>query len=227
MAVLLGIETSTDACSVAIGIDGHVEEDHRIVPRQHNALLLECIDGLLRRLNRPLEDLDGLAFGCGPGSFTGLRIAAGVVQGLALARGLPVISISTLQTLAASAAQLRPQAGGYLCVLRARAGEVYVGSYAAANSGVSATQADALVRTEDLLLPEAAGPDWVLVGSPDVLGALPGVVGAGLEGVDAYPHAGALVEIAMLRWAAGERASADQALPVYLQPELPWRKSSG
>ena len=233
MAVLLGIETSADACSVAISVNGRVEEDHRIVPRQHNALLLECIDGLLRRLNLELADLDALAFGRGPGSFTGLRIAAGVVQGLALARGLPVISVSTLQTLAASAARLRPQAGGYVCVLRARAGEVYVGCYTAAASGDSEqqvpteTQPDALCRAEDLRLPEAAGPDWVLVGDTDVLSDLAGVFGAGLEGfVDACPRAGALLEIALPRWAAGERATADQALPVYLQPELSWRKTS-
>jgi tRNA threonylcarbamoyladenosine biosynthesis protein TsaB len=234
MAVLLGIETSTDACSVAISVNGHVEEDHRIVPRQHNALVLECIDGLVRRLNIELEDLDALAFGRGPGSFTGLRIAAGVIQGLALARGLPVISISTLQTLAASAARVRPQAGGYVCVLRARLGELYVGSYAAAVPGTSEargpveTQPDVLVREEDLQLPEAAASDWILVGTADGLSDLPVLSGAGLEAAaDPYPHAGALLEMALPRWAAGEGVPAADALPVYLQTELPWRKTNG
>ena len=229
MAVLLGIETSTDACSVAISIDGHVEEDHRIVPRQHNALLLECIDGLVRRLNIQLTDLDALAFGRGPGSFTGLRIAAGVVQGLSLARGLPVIRVSTLQTIAASAARLRPRAGGYVCVLRARLGELYVGSYAAAvgdTSSPAESQPDMLVREEDFQLPEAARADWVLVGSSDVLSKLPGRFGVGFEdAVDAYPHAGALLEIALPRWREGQGVSAENALPAYLQPQLPWRKT--
>ena len=229
MAVLLGIETSTDACSVAISIDGHVEEDHRIVPRQHNALLLESIDGLVRRLNIQITDLDALAFGCGPGSFTGLRIAAGVVQGLALARALPVICISTLQTIAASAAQLRPQAGGYVCVLRARLGELYVGSYAASvgdASGPTESQPDMLVREEDFQLPEAARSDWVLVGSSDVLSDLPGHIRIGFEdAVDTYPHAGALLEMALPRWLEGEGVSAEKALPVYLQTQLPWRKT--
>jgi len=227
MAVLLGIETSTDACSVAISVDGHVEEDHRIVPRQHNALLLECIDGLLLRQNVELADLDALAFGQGPGSFTGLRIAAGVVQGLALARGLPVIPVSTLQTLAASAAPLRPRAGGYACILRARAGEVYLGCYAAIPSGLQETQSDALVREQDLRVPEAAGEDWVLVGTPDVLSNLPDIFSTGFEDiVDAYPRASALLEVALPRWLAGASEPADQALPVYLQPELPWRKNN-
>ena len=229
MAVLLGIETSTDACSVAISVDGHLEEDHRIVPRQHNALLLECIDGLVRRLNIQLTDLDALAFGRGPGSFTGLRIAAGVVQGLALARALPVICISTLQTIAASAARLRPQAGGYVCVLRARQGELYVGSYAAAVAGArgpAESQPDMLVREEDFQLPEAARPDWVLVGSSEVLNELPERISVGFEDtVDADPHAGALLEIALPRWMDGEGVSAENALPVYLQTQLPWRKT--
>lgn len=228
MAVLLGIETSTDACSVAISVDGRVEEDHRIVPRQHNALVLECIDGLVRRLDIQLADLDALAFGRGPGSFTGLRIAAGVVQGLALARGLRVISVSTLQTIAASAARLRPQAGGYVCVLRARQGELYVGAYAAADGagGPVESQPDVRVREEDFQLPDAAGPDWVLVGASDVLSELPGCTRVGLEdAVDAYPHAGALLEMALPRWMEGEGVSAEYALPVYLQTQLPWRKT--
>jgi tRNA threonylcarbamoyladenosine biosynthesis protein TsaB len=226
MAVLLGIETSTDACSVAISVDGQVEEDHRIVPRAHNALLLACIDGLLLRHNVELADLDALAFGQGPGSFTGLRIAAGVVQGLALARGLPVIPVSTLQTLAATAAPLRPQAGGYACILRARAGEVYLGCYAARSSGLQETQSDALVHEQDLRFPEAAGGDWVLVGTTDVLSNLPDIFSASFEGVvDAYPRASALLEVALPMWLAGAGESADQALPVYLQPELPWQKS--
>ena len=150
-----------------------------------------------------------------------------MVQGLALARGLPVIPVSTLQTLAASAAPLRPRAGGYACILRARAGEVYLGSYAAMPSGLQETQSDALVREQDLRVPAAAGEDWVLVGTTDVLSNLPDIFSTGFEDiVDAYPRASALLEVALPRWLAGASESADQALPVYLQPELLWRKSN-
>ena len=103
---------------------------------------------------------------------------------------------------------------------------MYLGCYAARSSGLQETQSDALVHEQDLRVPEAAGGDWVLVGTTDVLSNLPDIFSASFEGiVDAYPRASALLEVALPMWLAGAGESADQALPVYLQPELPWQKS--
>ena len=128
MSVILAIETSTPACSVALTIDGVLLEDFRLAPRQHNDLILPMVDQLLTQANIHLKDLDAIAFGKGPGSFTGLRIAAGVVQGLAYGADLPVIGISTLEAMALEAFQ-KYHKDYWLAALDARMGEVYIGGY--------------------------------------------------------------------------------------------------
>jgi len=104
MAVrLLAIETATTACYAALAIDGEIEERYALAPRQHAALILPMIESLLVEADLKPGQLDAIAFGRGPGSFTGVRIAASVVQGIALGADLPVIAISTLAALAAGA----------------------------------------------------------------------------------------------------------------------------
>src|SRR4051812_31549034 len=100
LATILAIDTSTDACSAALLINGIVREKFRLAQRQHVQLILPLIHELLLEANLTLKQLDAIAFGCGPGSFTGLRIAASVMQGLAYAIDLPVIAVSSLQALA-------------------------------------------------------------------------------------------------------------------------------
>ena len=97
---LLAIETATEACSAAVLIGDDVIERYQVAPRQHNELILPMCEQVLAQAGVTLKQIDALAFGCGPGAFTGLRIAASVTQAIALAHDLPVASVSTLANLA-------------------------------------------------------------------------------------------------------------------------------
>ncbi len=124
----LAIETSSIACSVALAIDDEIFALHRIAPQQQSQMILPLIDELLKSKNIALNQLDALAFGCGPGSFTGVRIATSITQGLAYALNLPVIPISSLAALA----QTTYQEKGYkklLVAVDARIQEVYWATY--------------------------------------------------------------------------------------------------
>src|SRR5690606_19863123 len=131
MARILALDTATDACSVALNIDGEVTEDFIVAPQEHTRRLLPMVDGLLAAGQIALGDLDAIAFTRGPGSFTGLRICVGVVQGLAFGADLPVIGVSTLLTMTASAQRLLnlEPTSLVLPALDARMGELYWGLY--------------------------------------------------------------------------------------------------
>ncbi|MEW6692317.1 MAG: tRNA (adenosine(37)-N6)-threonylcarbamoyltransferase complex dimerization subunit type 1 TsaB [Pseudomonadota bacterium] len=125
---LLAIDTSTEACSAALLIDGTVLEEYALAPRQHTQLILPMVERLLAGAETSLRQLDGIAFGRGPGAFTGLRIAAGVTQGLAFGAELPVVPVSSLAALAHAAWRLHG-ANRVLAALDARMHEVYWGGW--------------------------------------------------------------------------------------------------
>jgi len=125
---LLAIDTSTEACSAALLIDGEVFEEYALAPRQHTHLILPMVERLLAGAETSLRQLDGIAFGRGPGAFTGLRIAAGVTQGLAFGAELPVVPVSSLAALAHAAWRLHG-AIRVLTALDARMHEVYWGAW--------------------------------------------------------------------------------------------------
>jgi len=217
---LLALETATDCCSVALLTDAGVLEDHRLAPRQHATLILPMIEGLLAQAGLARQALDVIAFGRGPGAFTGLRIAAGVAQGLALGLDRPVVPVSTLAALA--------QASGVdrvLAALDARLGEVYFGYYTRGGDGlVLADTADGLAPPDEISLP--ADPAWRGVGVGPGWGAYGTVLGTRLghriAGVDAavQPRAGGLARLAAAAHARGEAVSAELALPVYLRDRV-------
>lgn len=125
---LLAIETSTDACSVALAIGDDVRVDHRVEPRRHARLVLPMIDGLLAEAGLPRGALDGIAFGRGPGSFTGVRIAASVTQGIALGLGIGVVGVSTLAAIAEGCRRELGDASVGVA-LDARLDEIYWGAF--------------------------------------------------------------------------------------------------
>lgn len=96
----LAIDTSTEACSVALQIDGSIMSDHRVVARQHGALVLPMVDALMAQAGCKAADLDALIYGRGPGSFTGVRIGIATAQGIALGADIGVVGVSTLQSIA-------------------------------------------------------------------------------------------------------------------------------
>jgi tRNA threonylcarbamoyladenosine biosynthesis protein TsaB len=226
---LLAIETSTIACSVALSVGGSISVDHRVAPRQHNQLVLAMIDGLLQAAGVAARDLDAVAFGRGPGSFTGVRIAAAVAQGISLGTGAPVVPVSTLRVLALAAAATYPSPCNVLAAITARAGEVYFGGYHCDGDESSVLVDDTIAGTVDLTLPVQVDSNWYVVGD----GAHQfdaAMAGRHLTcGMDAavLPTAAALLKLARADLRNGAGVDAAHALPVYLDGTRPWRKLVG
>ena len=124
----LAIETSTECCSVALFMDGEVISESEMAPHRHNEIVLAMCERVLAKAQASLGQLDAIAFGRGPGAFTGVRLAASVVQGIAMARDLPVIPVSSLAALA-QAAYSRQRASQVLACIDARMQEVYFALY--------------------------------------------------------------------------------------------------
>ncbi len=219
---ILALETSTELCSVALWSDGDVDASEEAAGQRHSQLLLPMVDALLRRHALAVNDLDGIAYGSGPGSFTGLRIACGVAQGLAYGAGLQVVGVSTLMALAEAA-----QAPRVVSCLDARMGEVYHAAYERDGS------CWATVHEPSLCKPEAApalppGP-WTGCGSG--FRAYGGALGAryagGIERVlDALtPHASEIAVLAALEFARGAASLPEHAAPLYVRNKVALRIS--
>ncbi len=216
--------------------NGQLLDDHRIVPRQHNQLVLQMIDSLLQRAQVSRAALEGVVFGAGPGSFTGLRIAAGVAQGIAYGLNLPVLPLSSLAALAVSARMSGPSAalnkaasGMILTTVRARPGELYRGLYqitGPAPEALRLVDTEAVLAPQDVVVPERSPTEALyLVG--DAWSELPNALlqASGVETLaDVWPSAAALLRLSERCWDAEARAEPEAALPRYLQPQLPWRK---
>lgn len=222
MTCILALDTSTDAGSVALWQDGEVLEDFQLLPRQQAQALLPQIDSLLARAGIGLNQLDALAFGRGPGSFTGLRIAAASIQGLALALDRPVLPVSTLQTLAWMAHQ-QYFAKKVLTLLDARMDEVYWCAWQWQDQTPQPLLAESLSSPEAVLLKDQQDQDWVLAGSGAVfVDRLPPLVRSCIqqELPEIRPAAGAMAHLAHQAWLRGEGLDAADALPVYLRDKV-------
>lgn len=222
MIRLLAVDTATEACSAAIWSDGDIVEEFREAPREHGRLILPMVDRLLSQVGLKLSQLDGLAFGRGPGAFTGVRIAAGVVQGLALGADLPVAGVSDLAALAQRAFRERAWSKLIAC-MDARMHEVYCGRFIAGAEGLVRAQAEeAVLPPEQVPLPVDGG--WYGVGRG--FGAYP-ALGESLAAVDAesLPTAGDIVRLAVDEFAQGNAFPAERAIPVYLRNEVAWKKA--
>ena len=228
MASILAIDASSEACSVALWRDGVIDESFEISPRSHTKRLLPMIDLLLNKHEITGTDLDAIAFAAGPGSFTGLRICLGVVQGLAFGWRCPVIPISTLQAMALTAQRTLSLSVGesILVALDARMSEVYAGFYRVESDAVSALSDDAVLApslVEATFLASkptatitAIGPGWHYPDMPLIDGA-----DARLEW---YPHAQDVAVLAASAFAKGNAIDAMTAEPIYLRNTVSWKK---
>lgn len=219
---LLAIETASDACSCALLVEDTVLERHVIAPRRHAELVLSMVKELLAEAGFALVNLDLLAFGRGPGSFTGVRIAAGVIQGLAYGADLPVVPVSSLQALAQGAWREGGN-GRVLAALDARMGEVYWGTYEVAADGLMVTRTDDLASAPESV-PVPGGDGWLGAGQGwrVYARALAERIGDKLVGVEPDRVARA-VDVAALARAAhgrGESVAAAGALPVYVRNKV-------
>jgi tRNA threonylcarbamoyladenosine biosynthesis protein TsaB len=219
MTTLLALDTATEACSVALLHDGRVLSHYEVIPRMHAQRLLPMIKDLLAEAGIALSALDAIAFGRGPGAFTGVRIAIGVVQGLAFALERPVLPVSTLAVLAQRA--LREQGASQVAAaIDARMDEVYWGCYREQQGEMCLQGVEAVLAPELVCLPAAASGDWLAAGTgwgsyaarmPVKPLAPPQVL---------LPHAQDLLALAGFAWARGEALPADEAQPVYLRDQV-------
>jgi tRNA threonylcarbamoyladenosine biosynthesis protein TsaB len=219
---ILAIETATAACSAALYVDGEVEERFALAPRQHAALILSMVESLLASAELAVTQLDALAFGQGPGAFTGVRIAASAAQGIAFGANLPVVPVSTLAALAVGAMRETGKAHA-MVALDARMAEVYWGVYAREAGGLPALQGgEAVAGPDDVPMPGEGR--WVAAGSG--WGVYAGVLvpRAGERVVqllpDLEPRAHDVALIGADRFARGEVCSAGDAVPVYLRDRV-------
>ncbi len=231
MQAVLALDTSTDVCSVALEHGGRVHFRHQLEARAHNRLLLPMIEEVLAEAGLLPSDLDALVFGRGPGSFTGLRIAAAVTQALAWAHDVPVLGVSSLEVLAAEALQRVPAATGVITLIDARMGECYWNVFAVTSAAPEALGEDGLdaptaisVQLEARCAAQAGM--WLLVGAELLPESLrPAWQGCELIAMDAVmPNARTLLTLATPRLRVGEGRPASEAVPVYLRDASRWRQ---
>lgn len=226
MTNILALDASTELCSVALLQNGHLLEEMSDQPRSHADKLLPMVDSVLAQAGIKLRDVDAIAFGAGPGSFTGLRICLGVVQGLAFGADLPVVGVSSLEAMALATKNCHPAQELFVAAIDARMSEVYWAAYTASDSGVRqavAPQVAPIDKAEKYLqqlisgrLAAGAGTGWALLPESRKL----------LQGCDekACPQAAAVAYLGKCRFEGGHWTNAMSAEPVYLRSEITWKK---
>ena len=223
---ILAIETATEACSAALLIDGEVIERFQVAPREHGNLILPMVDELIQEAGLSLAQMDALAFGRGPGSFTGVRMATGVIQGLAFSADLPVAAVSTLAAVAQQVASEAVDKTIY-SALDARMGEVYWCEYRQQNGYVHAVSDERVIaadklRVESVTAAIGIGHGWDTYGEElrqivqaERLSLLP----------KALPRAREVALLALKMVENGQIVSAENALPVYLRDNVAKKKA--
>jgi tRNA threonylcarbamoyladenosine biosynthesis protein TsaB len=224
---LIAIDSSTQACSVAILQGDEVIERWQLAPREHTRMLLPMVEQVLAESGLSLLQLDAIAFACGPGSFTGLRVCTSVVQGLAYGADLPVVPVSTLASLAQVMLERceLPAQAVVLAALDARMDEVYWSLYQSLNG-----------LAEPLCAERLCAPEQVITETQHKLfGAGPGFVYAErfpcaeefvLIDKELLPRASAVARLGAAAFAAGNYCRSDQAAPTYLREEISWKKTA-
>jgi tRNA threonylcarbamoyladenosine biosynthesis protein TsaB len=219
---ILAVETATEACSAALYHDGRVIERYQVAPQQHNRLILSMIESVLAEAGLAVGQMHALAFGRGPGSFTGVRIAAGVAQGIAFGADLPVVPVSTLAALAQEALIETGSNHAYPCI-DARMGEVYWGVYRRGGEGYAELVGEEAVLPADRVpFPGdsrgvGTGSGWATYGAQlaQRLGERVGPVLA-----DRFPRAALIARLGAEIFRCGVSVPPEQAVPVYLRDNV-------
>lgn len=217
---ILAIETATEACSAALDIDDSCIHRFQVSPRRHTELILPMIDELLREADIQTKDLDAIAFGQGPGAFTGVRIAVGVIQGLAFAHDTPVIPISSLNALAQHYASEHSQVAS---AIDARMQEIYWGLFKKNDLGLMQQITEEKVCSPaDISKPSkgewfGAGSGWNTYG--EELQAQFNQKLSGFNG-DVFPSAKDIIVLAKPAYLEGNAIPVEEATPVYLRNKV-------
>ena len=210
---LLAFETATEACSVALYLDGEIIERHEVAPRLHAEYALPWAEELLTQAGIKRSQLDVVAISRGPGAFTGVRLA------IALALGKPMVGVSTLMAIATSLEAEEPKQR-ILAAIDARMGEVYVGAFERSGDELIAVSTEVVAAPDKVVLPDDRG-GWHAVGTgfSAAEGALQSHLGAQLLSVDAsvLPHAADVARLAVAAYARGETMAPERVEPAYLR----------
>ena len=229
----LCIETSGPHCSLALAVDGHIYRRDELLERTHNQYLLPLLDELLREaMITPLQ-LELVSFGCGPGSFTGVRIAAAATQGIAIASAAKVVPLSSAWILAATAFHEYPELEQVVCCIASRGQAFYLSAYQCETDAITGARTYQQTRADELV---DQPPTWLgseedqpcASGKLALVGKLPTWLPDALQAcaVDLlYPQAAVMIPAAQAEHLAGQSLAAELALPRYFAGDSPWRKS--
>lgn len=230
---LLALDTSTEACSVALQLGTEILSLDEVCPQQHSKRVLPMVQQLLSQAGVALKDLDGIVFGRGPGSFTGVRIGVGVAQGLAFGAGLPLYGVSTLAAMAQAAKRLH-NADKVVAAIDARMAEVYLGCYQLDANGLMQLLGEEIARKPLELaaadLPQSFGAGQVFgVGTgfqtyPDALTAWQQV---SISPQILFPSARDMLALSQAAFTNGLFVAPELAEPTYVRDEVTWQKLPG
>jgi tRNA threonylcarbamoyladenosine biosynthesis protein TsaB len=219
---IVALETSTEYCSLAVSRGAQVFERSFHAGQRHSELALPSLRELLQQARLDLASIEGVVYGAGPGSFTGLRIACGLAQGLALSRNLPVAGIGTLLALAENCG-----AGKVIACLDARMGEVYHGVYERDGGEWAEIHAPGVYRPD--AVPRVEGAGWTACGSGFLVhgAALTQCYGGAILRIDAdaVPSAAAMLRLGTRIFAAGQGVDAAAAVPLYVRDKVALKAS--
>jgi tRNA threonylcarbamoyladenosine biosynthesis protein TsaB len=237
---LLAVETATQACSAALYIDGIVTERFELTPNEHTRLILPMIDSLMSEAGLKPQQLDALAFGRGPGSFTGVRIATGVIQGIALGADLPVVPVSTLAAIAqdffdknddkVQGERFKAERSTFnvaFTAMDARMGEIFWGVYQRDEQGF----AELIGKESVAPAADVEFPDMTGVGIGSGWGVYRRELMIRLAGrvsyceIDKLPRAGAIARLGARGFEQGLAVAVEQAMPVYLRDKVAKKES--
>ena len=223
---LLAVETATEACSSALYIDGEIEERFQIAPREHTNLILPMMDSLISEASITLRDLDALAFSRGPGSFTGVRIATGVIHGVALGLDLPVIPVSTLAAIAQDCFN-KTEAEYCFTAMDARMNEIYWAEYKKQEDGLAVLVGEETVGPAGRVAFSGskgfgAGSGWKIYEAE-----LTARLDTFVAGYDAsyLPRASCIASLGVAGFTQGKAVPVEQAMPVYLRDKVAKKES--
>ncbi|WP_263322255.1 tRNA (adenosine(37)-N6)-threonylcarbamoyltransferase complex dimerization subunit type 1 TsaB [Endozoicomonas sp. Mp262] len=215
---LLAIDTATEACSVALNINGEVTEHFELLPRRHSRELLPMIEQILGDAGLAIGQIDALVFGRGPGAFTGLRVATAMAQGLAFAADIPVIPVSTLAALAQQGYRLYG-ASQVLSAIDARMDEVYWGAFSEKAGLMALLDDEQVLAPEAVTLPNGLNDQWLGMGTGWLYQDRLAVTVTDSH-KEALPHALDMALLAAADFREGRMLPAEEAMPVYLRDKV-------
>ncbi len=222
---ILAIDTATEACSVALQFNDKIYTRYEVCPQQHSQKILTMVDDVIKEAGAGIKNLQVLGFGRGPGSFTGVRIATGIIQGLALGSGLPVVGVSTLQAMAQQVFASQPE-NDVAVAIDARMSEVYFARYVRDN-GIAVSQGEEQVLPPEDAAAMVSASDCGYAGTGwQAYPALTAITGETAVSVS-YPYARHMLPLVQQAFEAGDTMSADSITPVYLRDTVTWKKLPG